>query len=434
MPQNNYREGTRKISNNASVSLHPALENLKERLSSPRLKATSTISTYLETSAKFLSGLGKDREPTDSDFRRYFIRRRQQGISERTLRKEFFILKKLAIANSWPWPFGAEGTSYMTPPRKNRTKALATANKAVNRLHPALENLVERLSSPRLRAPGTISTYLETGTKFLSWLGEDQEPTDKDFRRYFIRRREEGVSERTLRKEFFIVKKLALANGWPWPFAADDTPYPEDEPQSHPFLPGQVEQLIKAKGNLSNAERFYLAVATTWIVRREELSRIKKRDYDGETFTIRHAKHGRKVKHFIPDELKQVFAEYRPKEHSPSALTLMFRRICGKIGLEHEKGSGWDSIRYRLNTLLKEVYLPENRLSPSPLDDYAHWKKKTSGRHEGTDMTEDYRHPEILDTDLFGLDKVVYSVHPFLPLWQKKVQQVVGVANNLPTV
>jgi len=422
------------MSNKTSVSLHPALENLKERLSSPRLKANSTISTYLETSAKFISGLGKDREPTDSDFRRYFIRRRRQGISKRTLRKEFFILKKLAIANSWPWPFGTEGTSYMTPPRKNRTKALATANKAVSRLHPALENLVERLSSPRLRAPGTLTSYLVTGANFLSGLEGKQTPTDSDFRRYFIRRRQGGISERTLRKEFFILKKLALANGWPWPFAADDTPYPEDEAQSRPFLPGEVEQLIKARGTLSNAERFYLAVATTWIVRREELSRIKKRDYDGETFTIHHAKHGRTVKHFIPDELKQVFADYRPKEHNPSALSLMFKRICAKAGLEHEKGYGWDSIRYRLNTLLKDVCLPQNGLNPSRLNDYAHWKQSAGGRHVETDLTEYYRHPEILDTDRFGLDKVIYSVHPFLPLWQTKVQKVIGDAKNLPKV
>ena len=78
MARNNYMKRTMKISNKTSISLHPALENLKERLSSPRLRAASTISTYLETSAKFLSGLGKDREPTDSDFRRYFIRRRQE--------------------------------------------------------------------------------------------------------------------------------------------------------------------------------------------------------------------------------------------------------------------------------------------------------------------------------------------------------------------
>ena len=420
MARKKYRKRTGKISNKASVSLHPALENLKERLSSPRLRATSTISTYLETSANFLASLKDNQVPTDSDFRRYFIRRRQQGISERTLRKEFFILKKLAIANNWPWPFWAEVTPNMTRQKKTRTKALATANKTATRLHPALENLKERLSSPRLRAAGTLTSYLVTAANFLAGLKDDQAPTDSDFRRYFIRRREKGISERTLRKEFFILKKLAIANNWPWPFGADDTPYPEEETQPPTLLPEQVEQLIKARMKLSKGERFFLAVATTWIVRREELSRIKKRDYDGETFVINTAKHGRKVKHLIPDALKPIFADYRPKEHSPAALSMMFQRICAKAGLKHRKGYGWDSIRYRLNTLLKDVCLPQNGLNPSLLNDYAHWKQSAGGRHVETDMTEYYRRPEILDTDPYGIDKVIYSIHPFLPLWEKK--------------
>jgi len=38
----------------------------------------------------------------------------------------------------------------------------------------------------------------------------------------------------------------------------------------------------------------------------------------------------------------------------------------------------------------------------------------------GVAMVGVYRHPEILDSDPHGLDRVIYSVHPFLPLWQKK--------------
>ena len=420
MARKNYRKRTRKISNKASVSLHPALENLKERLSSPRLRATSTLISYLATGANFLAGLKGDQVPTDSDFRRYFIRRRQQGISERTLRKEFFHLKKLVVANNWPWPFGAEVTPNMTRQKKTRTKALATANKTATRLHPALENLRERLSSPRLRAPGTLISYLVTGANFLAGLKGTEVPTDSDFRRFFIRRREQGISERTLRKEFFCLKKLALANNWSWPFSADDTPYPEEDAQAHSLLPEQIEQLIKARSQLSRGERFFLAVATTWIVRREELSRIKKRDYNAETFVIHTAKQRRKVKHIIPDALKPIFADYRPKELSPQALSEMFQRICAKAGLKHRKGYGWDSIRYRLNTLLKDVCLPQNRLNPSLLNDYAHWKQRTGSRYMDTDMTEYYRRPEILDTDPYGIDRVIYSIHPFLPLWGKK--------------
>ena len=304
--------------------------------------------------------------------------------------------------------------------KKVRKQALARANKIDSRSHPALERLVERLSSPRLRAPGTISTYLVTAANFLSGLKGRQAPTESDFRQYFIRRRREKISERTLLKEFFILKKLAMANKWKWPFEKDDTPYPDEDAKSRPLLPEQVERLIKAQGNLSSAERFYLAVATTWIVRREELSRIKKRDYDGETFVIHTAKHGRKVKHLIPAELKQIFADYRPKEHNPSALSIMFRRIFSKAGLTHEKGYGWHSIRHTLTTMIA-ARLPQNNFDPALIADYSGWSRKSMGGFfGGVSMVGVYRHPEILDTDLYGIDKVIYSIHPFLHLWQKK--------------
>ena len=308
----------------------------------------------------------------------------------------------------------------MVAHKKDMKKKLAVANNTAPKLHPALERLVERLSSPRLRAPGTLSSYIVTGNNFLMGLMGKKEPTESDFRQYFIRRRRQGISERTLRKEFFHVKKLALANGWPWPFEADDTPYPEDEAQAHPLLPEQVEQLIKARGKLSIAERFYLAVATTWIVRREDLSRIKKRDFDGDFFTIHHSKHGRIVKHLIPDALKPIFADYRPKEHNPSALSLMFKRICGKAGLQHQHGWGWHGIRHTLTTMIA-ASLPKNNLDPALIADYSGWSRKSMGGFfGGVAMVGIYRHPELLDTDPNGLDKVIYSIHPFLPLWQKK--------------
>ena len=288
-------------------------------------------------------------------------------------------------------------------------------------LHPALENLKERLSSPRLRAAGTIYTYLETGSNFITWLDQNETPTDSDFRRYFINRRKQGISERTLRKEFFHLKKLALANNWPWPFTADDTPYPEEEEFAPALLPEQVEYLILSREELSKAEIFFLAVATTWVVRRVELSRIVKRDYNEETLTIHTAKHGRRVKHLIPDCLQPVFADYRLKGHSLSALTTMYGRICSKTGLKHERGYGFHSIRRTLTTMLAAL-LPQNKLDPALLADYAGWSKKSLGPlYGGAAMVGVYRHPEILDTDPFGRDKVIYSIHPFLPLWQKKL-------------
>ena len=286
-------------------------------------------------------------------------------------------------------------------------------------MNPALENLKERLSSPRLRAPGTIQTYLETGERFLTWLGDSKKPTVSDFRQYFIFRREHDISERTLRKEFFHLKKLALANGWEWPFTADDTPFSEEEPNAPALPPDKIEKLIKAQQLYLKSERFYLAVSTTWGCRREELARIKKRDFDDNSILIRTAKHGLRVRHLIPDVLKPIFEAYRPKQHTPTALSIMFHRICRKAGVKVEKGHSFHGIRRSLRTLL-EWRLAENRLPLSLVADYQGWSKTTKGiAYGGAPMLGVYAHPEILSSDPFAIDRLIYPVHPFLPWWEE---------------
>ncbi|MBA7469517.1 hypothetical protein ES707_04788 [subsurface metagenome] len=283
----------------------------------------------------------------------------------------------------------------------------------------ALENLKERLSAPRLRAPGTIKTYLVTGRQFLNWLGDGKEPTDSDFRRYFIYRRENNISERTLRKEFFILKKLAQANGWNWSFTTEDTPFPEEEPNAPALMPDDIEKLIKAQHLYLKMEIFYLAVSTTFGCRREELARIRKRDYDNNSILIRTAKHGRRVRHLIPDVLKPIFEAYRPKEHTPDALTIMFHRICRKAEVKMEKGYSFHGVRRTLRTLL-EWRLAENRLPLSLVADYQGWSKTTKGiAYGGAPMLGVYAHLEVISSDPFAVDRLIYPVHPFLPWWEE---------------
>ena len=115
-----------------------------------------------------------------------------------------------------------------------------------------LENLKLVLTSPRERAPGTITSYLQTARIFLEFLGDGQMPTGKD-----------------------ESKKLAEANNWPWPFTSDDKPVAEEEPFAPAFTPEEIETLIKARDEYSKGELFYLAVSTTWGLRREEMARIR---------------------------------------------------------------------------------------------------------------------------------------------------------------
>lgn len=287
-------------------------------------------------------------------------------------------------------------------------------------MNEALENLKERLSSPRLRAKGTITDYLQTASTFLEWLGSMLPPTDKEFRRYFVYRRDHGKSERTLRKEFVQLKKLAVANEWPWPFTSDDTPVPEEEPFAPAFTPEEIETLIKARDEYSKGECFYLATSTTWGPRRQEMLTIRKRDYNEQTIKIKIAKQKGKllrVEHMIPDEIYAILQNYHPNLTNIDSLSYIFYRILEKAGIERRKGYGWHSVRRTLRTVL-EWNLAENRLPLSLVADFMGWSKTTKGIvYGGAPMLGVYAHPEIMSGDPFATDKLVLNIHPFLHFW-----------------
>ena len=280
-----------------------------------------------------------------------------------------------------------------------------------------LENLKLTLTSPRERAPGTIVSYLQTAKTFLTFYGDGGPPTDKDYRRFFIHRREKGISERTLAKEFVQLNKLAVANNWPWPFTADDRPIAEEEPFAPAFTPEEIQTLILARDKYSKGEAFYLAVSTTWGLRREEMIRIRKRDYNELTIKIKTAKHGRRVEHLIPGEINPILQGFRPKLTDVNSLSYMFYRILKKADIERRKGYGWHSIRRTLRTVL-EWNLAADRLPLSLVADYMGWSKTQKGIvYGGAPMLGIYAHPEIMYSDPYAIERRILEIHPFLKFW-----------------
>jgi hypothetical protein len=287
-----------------------------------------------------------------------------------------------------------------------------------------IENLKLILQSPRERAHGTIVSYLQTARTFLTWHGDGEPPTDKDYRRYFIYRREAGVSERTLAKEFVQLNKLAIANNWPWPFTADDRPVAEEEPFTPSFTPEEIETLILARGKYSKSEVFYLAVSTTWGLRREEMIRIRKRDYNEQTIKIKIAKqkHVRRLEHLIPEEINEILQDYHPQLVDINSLSYMFYRILKKAGLPKRKGYGWHSIRRILRTAL-EWSLAENRLPLSLVADYMGWSKAQKGiAYGGAPMLGVYSHPEAMFSDPYAVERKILEIHPFMKFWRAAPQ------------
>ena len=283
-----------------------------------------------------------------------------------------------------------------------------------------LENLKLVLTSPRPRAPGTLTEYLSTAGQFLSFLGDRLPPGEMDLRRYFAHRRDGGLSDSTLRTTFAVLKKLYKANHWDWPLETEDRPEAPSETNTPAFTREEVEQLIQKHELYSKGECFYLAIATIYAPRRIELARIKKRYIKENTIYIDTAKHGEKRTHLIPDEILPYIEAYRPREHNVSSLSAMFARICKKGLGESKKGYGFHSFRRTIDTLLPVALAKADK--PLTLVGYfLRWSRRSTGsRFLGTPMGGVYARPEILSADPYFIDREVFEVHPFLKHWVVK--------------
>ncbi len=281
----------------------------------------------------------------------------------------------------------------------------------------SLENLKLVLTSPRPRSPDTLTGYLSVARQFLAWLGDRVPPAEMDLRRYFLKRRDEGISDSTLRTTFAVLLKLYQANRWDWPLIKEDRPEAPPEGTTPAFTREEVEQLIKNQELYSKGERFYLTIATIYAPRRIELARIKNRDIKDNTIRIDTAKKGEKRTHLIPVEIMPYVEAYRPRENNVRTLSFMFHRICAKGLGEKKKGYGWHSFRYTVDTLLPGALAKADK--PLTLVGYfLRWSRRSTGaRFLGTPMGGVYARPEILSEDPFFIDREVFEVHPFLSLW-----------------
>ena len=286
----------------------------------------------------------------------------------------------------------------------------------------ALDNLRLVLTSPKPRAAQTLTSYLSAANQFLTWLGDRIPPDEMDLRRYFLKRRDERAGEGTLRKIFAVLKKLYRANHWDWPLEKEDRPEAPLEVNTPAFTREEVAELIKNRELYSRGERFYLAIATIYAPRRIELARIRGRDIKDNTIFLDTAKRGEKRTHLIPDEIMPYIQAYRPRQHNVSTLSATFDRICKKGLGQNKKGYGWHSYRRTLDTLLPMALAKADK--PLTLVGYfLRWSRRSTGsRFLGTPMGGIYARPEILSSDPFFVDREVFEVHPFLPLWVDKGQ------------
>ncbi len=284
-------------------------------------------------------------------------------------------------------------------------------------MQPELENLKLALTSPRERSPTTVSNYIYAAKHFLAWQGNKLPPSEMDLRKFFLEKKEGGSGAGNQGYYFYVLRKLFEANHWPWPFKREDRPEAPEEVFAPVFTLDELKILIQDRENYSDEERFYLALSTTYGIRREELARVRNRDIKDGAIFIRTVKRGPKRTALIPGEIMPVINNYRPRERKPRSLSAVFRRVADKSSLDVEKGYGWHSIRRTLLTMM-EIALAQNGMPLTWAADYLGWSKKTIGsRYFGVVTAGVYRHPEAMSQDPYALDKAILPVHPFVKLW-----------------
>jgi hypothetical protein len=300
-----------------------------------------------------------------------------------------------------------------------------------------LKQFKERLTGSRPRKPHTVDIYLGIARDFLEWVGKADGINANDVSNYIAYLRSQGQADVTLNGKMSRLKKLnQVCEFFEWKFLKEDIPAaPADYEAVTPVMTqDQMEKLIRAQDKYSDAERFYLAISTTYGCRREAMCQMTTRNIGEDYIVIPGVKGGRSIKHLMPPVLKPVLLNYHVKRHSGQALSLMFHNIARKAGLELQKGfksqsTGWHSLRRGLDTLA-EYFIPKCKdpggkdfLPQSVQADFFGWSKMEKGKSfMSSGMAGRYSHFETYGKDPFWLDRCIYAGHPLLKVWKEALK------------
>jgi hypothetical protein len=239
--------------------------------------------------------------------------------------------------------------------------------------------------------------------KFEACCGSKSDYDRDDVIRYSSSLREEGYRQSSIDVMVRPLKLLAQIQGWSFPRLA--MPRARDGDIRRPILSyEQVCQMIRrGKEVLSARELAYLALSSTYGLPREELTSLGR--IDGKV-TVDTVKGGAVTTHLVPDEIRPYLAAY--ERTGVRYMSFMFRRIVTKVGISVAgENYGWHAIRRSLATEL--LYRDVSLIN---VVRFMRWSDGSVKGEFGMLAIYGKRNQE-------EVDKSVFKVHPFLPIWSE---------------
>jgi hypothetical protein len=224
-----------------------------------------------------------------------------------------------------------------------------------------------------------------------------------DVIRYLCYLREKGYRQSSIDVMVRPVKLLAQIQGWNFPRLA--MPKVRESDVSRPILGNAEVYMLIRRGRevLSDRELAYLALSTTYGLRREELTSLGR--IDGKV-TVNTVKGGPVTTHVVPDEIKRYLAGY--ERTGVRYMTRIFQRIIKKVDIALPGGDyGWHAIRRGLATEL--LYRDVSLIN---VVRFMRWSDATVKGGFGMLAIYGKRNQE-------EVDRSVFKVHPFLNIWSE---------------
>lgn len=240
--------------------------------------------------------------------------------------------------------------------------------------------------------------------RFAGVCGEKDGYERSDVIRYLADLRERGFKQNTINVQLAPLKLLAQVQGWGFPKLAMRR-VNVDEIWRPVFSKDEVSLMIsRGKEVLMPRELAYLALSTTYGLRREEMCRLEGGELVG-SIKVRTAKGGPVTTHIIPDELVPYLGGFRSA--GVCYMSQVFQRIVRKVGVKANGGYyGWHSIRRALAT---ELVLADASLLN--IMRFMRWS-------EGSVMSELGMLALYARVSQCKVDEAIFDVHPFLPIWK----------------
>jgi integrase len=270
----------------------------------------------------------------------------------------------------------------------------------------------------------TRGLYLKTARDFLDNVDDFSRDSINKYLRQLRKKKE--YSDGTINFHFRVIRTLfnrnqavLAAEGIEWPFRRGDAPQIREEAITAPALdPDTIITMINTiKVDGEPEEKAFLALSTTYGLRREELQELTKGQVNlkDRTLYIATKKHGRERTHIIPEDILPALEGYTFPTLSEYKLLLIWYRIEYKIGLEHIDQVGFHSIRRSLNTLLLNDF-PETVVMS-----FLRWKQRTSSNMPFRYSAQKFVGLKGSTMQVVGeskdVDSKVFERHPFIKFW-----------------